>query len=64
MSQKICSKTSSQPCRSIDIPSSNNITLKPVKLTIRRYIPTGGTIVGKTTPNGGYIAGALTKQEQ
>lgn len=31
---------------------------------IRKYIPTGGTIVGKTTANGGYIAGALTKKEQ
>ena len=59
VSQKICSKTSPKPSFPTDILPKNNI---PV--TIRRYIPTGGTIVGKTTPNGGYIAGALTKQEQ
>jgi len=44
---------------------SKNSAPSNVSLPIqRKYIPTGGTIVGKTTPNGGYIAGALTADEQ
>jgi hypothetical protein len=53
----------------MSISSSDTLSLasKPLNkkpYIERKYIPTGGTIVGKVTSNGGYIAGALTVKEQ
>ena len=51
----------------IDMPENTKTTKKHIHDDVqlaRAVILTGGTIVGKVTSDGGYISGALSKEEQ